>query len=57
MFGRLLGLRSFDIPKGPLVCKQTSLPITFDGGAHIDIHHRPNSLFRELGLCHFNYIC
>ncbi len=31
MFGPLLGLRSFDIPKGPLVCKQTSLPITFDG--------------------------
>jgi len=30
-FGHLLGLRSFDIPKGPLVCKQTSLPITFDG--------------------------
>jgi hypothetical protein len=31
MFGRLLGLRSFDISKGPLVHKQTSLPITFDG--------------------------
>jgi hypothetical protein len=31
MFGPLLGLRSFDIAKGPLVRKQTSFPITFDG--------------------------
>jgi hypothetical protein len=31
MFGPLLGLRSFDIAKGPLVRKQTSLLITFDG--------------------------
>jgi hypothetical protein len=31
MFGRLLGPRSFDSPKGPLVCKQASLPIIFSG--------------------------
>ncbi len=31
MFGPFLGLRSFDIAKGPLVRKQTSFPITFDG--------------------------
>jgi len=31
MFRPLLGLRSFDIAKGPLVRKQTSFPITFDG--------------------------
>jgi hypothetical protein len=29
MFGCLLGPRSFDSPKGPLVHKQASLPITF----------------------------
>jgi hypothetical protein len=31
MFGPLLGLRSFDIAKRPLVRKQTSFPITFNG--------------------------
>ncbi len=31
MFGCLLGLRSFDSPKGFLVHKQTSLLITFGG--------------------------
>jgi hypothetical protein len=31
MFGRLLGLGSFGSPKGPLVHKQASLPITFNG--------------------------
>jgi hypothetical protein len=31
MFGQLLGLGSFDSPKWPLTCKQTSLPITFNG--------------------------
>ncbi len=29
MFGRLLGLGSFDNPKGPLAHKQASFPITF----------------------------
>jgi hypothetical protein len=31
VFGRLLGLGSFDSLKGPLVHKQTSFPITFGG--------------------------
>ncbi len=31
MFGCLLGPRSFDSPKWPLVHKQTSFPITFGG--------------------------
>jgi hypothetical protein len=31
MFGHLLGLRSFDNPKGPLIHKQNSLPVTFSG--------------------------
>jgi len=31
VFGRLLGPRSFDNPKGPLTCKQASLLIIFDG--------------------------
>jgi hypothetical protein len=31
MFGCLLGIGSFDGPKSPLACKQTSLPITFRG--------------------------
>jgi hypothetical protein len=31
MFGCIFGLRSFDIPKGPLAHKQTSLPIIFNG--------------------------
>jgi len=31
MFGHLLGLSSFDSPKGPLVRKQVSLLITFNG--------------------------
>jgi len=30
MFGHLLGLGSFDNPKGLLAHKQTSFPITFD---------------------------
>ncbi len=30
VFGCLLGPGSFDSPKGPLACKQASLPITFD---------------------------
>jgi hypothetical protein len=31
MFGHLLGLGSFDGLEGPLVCKQTTFPITFGG--------------------------
>jgi hypothetical protein len=31
MFGHLLGIGSFDSPKGPLVRKHISLPITFNG--------------------------
>ncbi len=31
VFGRFLGLRSFDSLKELFVCKQTSFPITFDG--------------------------
>jgi hypothetical protein len=31
MFGQFLGPKSFNSPKGPLACKQASLPITFDG--------------------------
>jgi hypothetical protein len=31
VFGHLLGLKSFNNPKRPLTCKQTSLPITFGG--------------------------
>jgi hypothetical protein len=31
VFGHLLGLRSFDNPKGPLVRKQGSFPITLGG--------------------------
>jgi hypothetical protein len=31
MFGRLLGLGSFDSPERPLAYKQTSLPIPFGG--------------------------
>jgi hypothetical protein len=31
MFGRLLGLRSFDNIEGPLARKQASFPITFGG--------------------------
>jgi hypothetical protein len=35
MFGRLLGPRSFDNPKGLLAHKQASFPITFGGIGHI----------------------
>lgn len=31
MFGHLLGLDSFDSPKGFLVCEQVFFPITFNG--------------------------
>jgi hypothetical protein len=31
VFGHFLGLRSFDNPKRPLICKQASFPITFGG--------------------------
>ncbi len=31
VFGHLLGPGSFNSLEGPLVCKQTSLPITFNG--------------------------
>jgi len=31
MFGCLLDLKSINNPKGPLTCKQTSLPIAFSG--------------------------
>jgi hypothetical protein len=31
VFGHLLGLKSFNNPKGPLACKQTSFPIAFSG--------------------------
>ncbi len=31
IFGHLLGLGSFDSPNGPLIHKQTSFPISFNG--------------------------
>jgi hypothetical protein len=57
VFGRLLGLGSFDSPEGPLACKQAFLPINFNGIGLINNHHCPINLFRELGLYNFSHNC
>jgi hypothetical protein len=55
MFGHLLGLGSFDSPKGPLALKQVSFSIISMVSNSYRIHHCPSGFFKELGPCYFNH--
>ncbi len=56
MYKCFLGLRSFN-SLGPLNCKSLPLNNFRWCWVHIDIHHHPNNLFRELGPCCLNHSC